>query len=72
MGAPCGCGGNNATRPHLTVTTNNGRASVTERAAVNGMPLYKVLGSAEGDKEFSTYIAARDHKHKHGGTLRAT
>jgi hypothetical protein len=36
------------------------------------MPRYKVLGSAEGDKEFGTYIEARNFRHKHGGRLRAT
>ena len=71
MASPCGCGGNNSTRPHLTVTTHNGRASVTEKAAVPGMPLYKVFGSAQGDREFLTYIDARDFKHLHGGRLRA-
>lgn len=72
MASPCGCGGNNNTRPHLTVTTGGGRASVTERAPVTGMPRYKVLDSAQGDKTFDTYIAARNFRHQHGGRLRAT
>jgi hypothetical protein len=66
----CGCGGGTAPKA-LTVKTNGHTASVVERAAVPGMPRYKVSDSTQGTKTFDTYNEARLFAHEHGGRLRA-